>query len=184
MKPTIILEGMDDVAVLRALLPANIVDACELRPTGGRSTLVSVARTHMIKHHAPVAILLDTDTLDPTVIAETVQTTRHLMQAVAGDIPFEVFYCIPHIEAVVFEDAVEFPRIFPQFEDVFILQFAKTQPKEQLEVLFAKGGGPRNFADFLSSLTSDEVNRLQSLYPIQPLIAFIAANRDAVTRSN
>src|SRR5438105_1575841 len=128
MKPTIIVEGLTHVAILRALLPAELVNACKLMPTASRSTIVSVARTHLIKHRAPTAVMLDTDTLDPTIIAETIQTTRHLVGAVAGDTPFDIIYCIPHIEAIFFEDVAALQRIFPQFGNVFILQFAKTQP--------------------------------------------------------
>jgi hypothetical protein len=176
MKPTVIVEGLTDVAILRGLLPSDLVNACNLMPTNGRSTIVSVARTHLIKHHAPTAVVLDTDTLDPTTIAETIQTTRHLISAVAGDTPFEIIYCIPHIEAIFFEDTAALQRIFPRLDHVFILQFAKTQPKAQLDFLLQKGGGPSDLHAFLDQLTSSEVEQLQALYPIQHVMAFIANN--------
>ena len=47
MKPTIIVEGLTDVAILRTLLPAELVNACNLMPTAGRSTIVSVARNKL-----------------------------------------------------------------------------------------------------------------------------------------
>jgi hypothetical protein len=176
MKPTIIVEGRSDLAILRALLPPELVDACHLMPTGVRSTIVSVARTYLIKNRAPTAVMLDTDTLDSTIIVETVQTTRHLMAAAAGDTPFDIIYCIPHIEAIFFEDTAALQRIFPHFGSVFILQFARTQPKDQLEVLFEKGGGPKTLNAFLDQLTSDEVEKLRAAYPIQQVMAFIANN--------
>jgi hypothetical protein len=178
MKPTIIMEGQTDVAILRALLPPELLKACHLMPTAGRSTLVSVARTHLIKNHTPTAVMLDTDTLDPTIIAERIQTTRYLMGAVAGDTPFDIIYCIPHIEAIFFEDTTALQRVFPQFDNVFLLQFAKTQPKDQLEVLFQKGGGPRTLNAFLGQLTSDEVEKLRALYPIRHVMAFITNNAE------
>jgi hypothetical protein len=176
MKPTIIGEGPTDVAILRALLPPELVNACKLMAAAGRSTIVSVARTHLIMNHAPTAVMLDTDTLDPTIIAETVQTTRHLMAAVAGDTPFDIIYCIPHIEAIFFEDTTALQRLFPHFGNTFILQFAKTQPKDQLELLFQKGGGPKTLNVFLDQLTSDEVEKLRASYPIQHAMAFIRNN--------
>ena len=176
MKPTIIVEGLKHVAILRALLPPECLNACNLIPTSGRSTIVSVARTHLIKHHAPTAIMLDTDTLEPTIIAEMVQTTRHLMGAVAGDTPFDIIYCIPHIEAIFFEDTTALLRVFPRFGNVFILQFAKTEPKGQLELLFQEGGGPKALNAFLNQLTSGDVERLRALYPIQHVMAFITNN--------
>jgi hypothetical protein len=155
MKPTIVLERKSDIEIIRALLPADLLAACQLVGSEGRSTLVSVARTHIIKHHAPTAVMLDTDTLDPTIIAEIVQTTRHLIGAVAGDTAFDIIYCIPHLEAIFFEASVDLQRIFPNFDHVYILQFAKTQPKDQLNVLFEKGGGPRRLNQFLDELTSE-----------------------------
>ena len=182
MKPTILTEGSQDIAILRAVLPPELVDACEIRPTNG-STIVSVARTHILLHHAPIAILLNTETMDPTVIAETVQTTRYLMRLVAGDTPFDIVYFIPQIEAIFFEGSIDFQRIFPDFKPHFILQFAKTQPKQQLQVLFEKGRGPANLRAFLDELTSEEVEQLRSKNPIRQLITFITSNCDQPVRT-
>jgi len=176
MKPTIIVEGLTDVAILRAILPPELVAASNLMPTAGRSTIVSVARTYLIRHRAPTAVMLDTDTLDPTIIAETIQTTRHLMGAVAGDTPFDIIYCIPHLEAIFFEDTAPLQRIFPKFGSVFILQFAKTQPKDQLELLLQQGGGPKTLSAFLDQLTSADAEKLRSTYPIEHVMAFINNN--------
>jgi hypothetical protein len=178
MKPTIVLEGRSDIAIVKALLPADLLSACQFVGTEGRSTLVSVARTHLIKHHAPIAVLLDTDTLDPTSIVEIVQTTRYLLAAVAGDTPFDIIYCVPHLELIFFEAGLDLKRIFPNYNGVFMLQFAKTQPKNQLELLFEKGGGPRNLRDFLAALTSEDADKLRSVYPIQHLISFVSNNAE------
>jgi len=177
MKTTIIMEGHTDAAILRAILPHELVSACHFMPTTGGSTLVSVARTHLVKNHAPTALVLDTDTLNPTIIAENIQTTRYLMGIVAGDTPFDIIYFIPHIEAIFFEDTTLLRRIFPQFDDVFIRQFARTQPKDQLEVLFQEGGGPKTLNAFLGQLTSADVEKLRSAYPpIQQVMAFVTNN--------
>lgn len=181
MKPTIFLEGQNDLAILQAVLPPDLLNACGLRPSAGRSTIVSVARTHLIRHHAPTAVLIDTDTMDPAAISELVQTTRYLMGAVAGKTPFDIIYCIPEIEMIFFVDTVSLQRIFPQFRDVYIRQFASTQPKEQLEVLFQRGGGPANLRALLGELTSDEIMRLRSTYPIEHVMGFITNNTHAGT---
>jgi hypothetical protein len=176
MKPTIIVEGLTDVTILRALLPSEVLAASNLVPTAGRSTIVSVARTHMIRHHAPTAVMLDMDTLDPTIVAETIQTTRHLMGAVAGDTPFDIIYCMPHIEVIFFEDTAMIQRIFPKFGNVFIPQFAKTQPKDQLELLLQRGGGPKTLSAFLDQLTSADAEKLRTTYPIEHVMAFVNNN--------
>jgi hypothetical protein len=98
------------------------------------------------------------------------------MGAVAGDTPFDIIYCIPHIEAIFFEDTSPLQRVFTQFRNVFILRFAKTQPKDQLELLFQKGGGPKALNTLLDELTSDDIKKLRASYPIQQVMAFITNN--------
>ncbi|SRR6266568_5264757 len=178
MKATIVVEGKSDLAIIRALLPPDLLAACQFKASEGRSTLVSVARTHLIKHHAPTAVMLDTDTLDPTVIRETIQMTRHLIGTVAGKTAFDIIYCIPHLEAVFFEAPVDLQRIFPKFKSVYILQFAKTQPKGQLDLLLKEGGGPRKLSEFLDQLTSEDAAKLRLTYPIEHLMTFIKNNLD------
>ena len=176
MKPTVVLEGLTGEAILRALLPPELLKACHLKPIAPRSTLVSVARTHLVKNHAPTAVMFDTDTLNPTIISERIQTTRYLMADAAGDTPFDIIYSIPHIEAIFFEDTTALQRIFPQFDNFFLLRFAKTQPKDQLQLLFEKGGGPKTLNAFLDQLASDDIEKLRVSYPIQHVMAFITNN--------
>jgi hypothetical protein len=173
MKPTIIVEGQTNVTILQALLPSGLLNACNLLPTNGRSTLVSVARTHLLKHHTPTAVVLDTNTLDQTMIAETIQTTRYLMSAVAGGTSFDIISCVPDLEVIFFEDTTPLQRIFPHFGSNYIPQFARTQPKAQLEVLLQKGGGPSTLNSFLDQLTSSDVEKVRTSAPMQHLLAFI-----------
>jgi hypothetical protein len=178
--PTIVLEGHSNLAIWKALLPEDLFASCEILATEGRSTPVSVARTHLIKHHAPIVLVFDTDTLNPTMITETVQTTLHLMSAVAGSTPYDVIYCVPHLEVVFFEASIDLQGIFPKLHSAFIPQFAKTQPKDQLTLLFEKGGGPKDLQAFLDTLTSDDIEKLRATKPVQRLITFIANNRTPV----
>jgi hypothetical protein len=178
-KPTILLEGMEDVAIVKALLRSDLLEDCELQPAGGKPKLAAVAREHILNRLAPLAILLDTDTFDQTVIDQTVQAMKESVEPVAGDIPLDIISCIPHLETIFFNGVVDLKRIFPKFENALIPELAKTDPKRQLETLFEKGGGPGNLNDFLHQLASNEVKQLQAKDPIRHLIAFIKKNRDA-----
>lgn len=183
MKPTVLLNTKENLAILKTLLPANLADACELRVNREGSSQVSVARNLILRHHMPLVLIYDTDTLNPAMIAETSEATRYLLYMVATGTPFDVLPCIPQLEAIFFEDVIDFRRIFPRFETAFLLRFAKTQPREQLQVLFEQGGGPGNMGDFLKQLTPDEQKKLQSKYPMAQLVDFIASHREAVVQS-
>jgi hypothetical protein len=173
MKPTIVVEGRQDIAILRALLPPTLAETSQFAGAEGRSTLVSLARTFLIKYHVPTALVMDTDTMDATTIAEAVRASRHLIGAVAGETPYEIVYCIPEIETIFFDNKVDLESIFPDFKNCYFRQFALTQPKQQLDLLLKDGKGPRTLSDFLSALTSSDIEKLQKTYPIQQVSAFI-----------
>ncbi len=182
-KPPIIVEGLEDVAILRAILPPDVVESCDFLVSGGRSAIVPGAQEYLIQHHAPIAIVLDMDTVDPAVLIDRTQDTKQQIESVAGDTPFDIILFIPEIEAVFFDDLVDLQRIFPAFKKAYVRKMAKFQPKEQLQTLFEKGHGPNDLSSFLDQLTSEEVERLQSKDPICQLIAFIKSNRKPTMRS-
>src|SRR5215210_62878 len=76
---------------------------------------------------------------------------------------------------------IDLQRLFPNFKSAFVLQFARTQPKDQLTLLFEIGGGPKTLTGFLDALTSEDVVKLQAVYPMHRLIAFVQNNRPAAT---
>jgi hypothetical protein len=178
-RPTILLEGMQDVAILKALLPSDLLEDCDLQPVGGKRDLAAAARKQILERHAPVAILFDTDALDEAVIGEAFRAMKESVESVAGDVRFDIVSCIPNIEAVFFNGAVDLRRIFPEFEYALIPKLAKADPKRQLEALFENGGGPGNLDKFLAQLSSKEVKKLQAKGPIRQLATFIKKNRGA-----
>src|SRR5260370_20266873 len=121
MKLIIVVEGKSDVAILRAVLPNDALNASDMYLAGGRATLSSFARTLLVQHHRPLALVLDTDSLNPSLIAETIATTDHLLRSVAVGTPFKVVYCIPEIEVVFFEAKIDLKRIFPRYDPDFFL---------------------------------------------------------------
>jgi hypothetical protein len=178
-KVTIVLEGQSDLVILKALLPEEYGKACSFVAAEGRSTLVSVARTHLIKHRQPIAVMLDTDTMEPTAILEIVRTTRYLMGSIAGNTAFDIVYCTPNVEMIFFNPDINFKRYFPACGKVYVLPFALNQPKQQLQALFDQGDGPHNLSEFLGQLSIDDIKTLRAKYPIQHVMNFISNNVDA-----
>jgi hypothetical protein len=178
-KPTILLEGAEDVAVLKSLLRSDLLEDCDLQAAGGQPNLAAAAHNHFLKRSAPVAILLDTNTFDQTVIDETVKALNESVESVAGDIPFVIVSFVPHVEAIFFNGVVDLKRIFPNSEKVLIPELARTDPKRQLDALFENGGGPGSLTEFLDQLASSEVKKLRNKDPIRQLMTFIKKNSDA-----
>lgn len=173
MKVWIVVEGPSDLAVLRSLLPKEVQSVCSFTPTGGRSNILSVARTLLVKHQEPVAVLTDTDSLDPAAIRDSYVTSEQLLRAAAGGIPFKVIPCIPVMESIFFESTEILSRIFPKVNHDSYVMFYKTQPKEALAFLLAQGGGPTTLAKLLQKLTEEDVEQFRATYPIPELLMFI-----------
>jgi hypothetical protein len=109
-KSAIVTEGSEDVAILRALLPAELLNACDLQSARGLPNLASHARAHLAKHHAPTVILLDTNTLDQVTIVKMVKDMRGRLGSAAVGIPFDVVCCIPHISVFFLASRPSLPR--------------------------------------------------------------------------
>jgi hypothetical protein len=168
----IVVEGLSDLAILKALLPEGIQRISELVPVGGRSNLSSIARTLLVKHKEPVAVVMDTDTLDPASIREKYLTMELMLQVVSGGVPFKVIPCKPVIETVFFEIPDILERIFPNGLPDRML-YSKL-PKEALAGLLAGGGGPTTLDQLLEALADEDVERMRMKYPIRQLIDFVS----------
>ncbi len=130
----------------------------------------------------PIVILFDTNTLEHAVIADLLRDIKDQVAPAAVGIPYDVVCCIPHIEKVFFESAIDLQRIFPRFEEVFVNKIAQSNPKQQLEALFKEGGGPGTLNDFLGKLKSEEVEKVQAKDPIRQIVVFITNNLAPVHR--
>ena len=169
----IVVKENSEVSVLRALLPNEILDVCDLYVADERSALASVARTLLVKDRMPVAAVIDTKSLDPGVIWETVTTMKQLLEAAAAGTSYTVIYCVPELESIFFDDRIDLKKIFPKYDQQFFLMFAKTSPKQALEFLFKEGGGPKRLSELLDALTTEDTKKLRETYPIGQLMTFI-----------
>ncbi len=171
-KAYVVVEGMTDAAILRALLPVDLMQHVALTPAGGRSNITSIARTLLVSRRKPVAILVDTDSVDERIIQDRLRSTQELLKAVAGGIPTRVILLIPSIESIFFAGGV-LPKFYgdPLPEEVRVL--ARSSPKEALERLFARPGGPKNLQALRDNFGDDELAAIRATLPIRELIAFL-----------
>jgi hypothetical protein len=174
MKTWIVLEGESNLAFLKALLPDEIQTVTEFVIVGGRSNISSIARTVLVKHREPVAVVLNADTLDPATIWEKQVTTEQLLRAVSGGTRFKLILCIPALEAVFFNAPEILERIFPKWPILMNPMYYSKLPKEALADLFTNGGGPTTLSEFLDALTEEDAEHLRATGPIRELINFVS----------
>jgi hypothetical protein len=173
MKAYVVVEGATDAALVRAVLPPDLQKEVAITVAGERSNPTSIARTLLVTRRKPVAILVDTDSVDERRIQERAQIIQELIQAAAAGVPTRVILFIPHSEAVFFQAQGLLSRLFgePLPEDVRLL--AGTSPKEALERLFAQGRGPRDLHALLDGLDDAGKEALRATWPARELLTFL-----------
>jgi hypothetical protein len=173
MKAYVVAEEPTDGAIVRALLTPDLLDEVVLLPAGERSNITSVARSLLFARRKPVAVLVNTKTLDEGMIQERVQLMRELLEAAAAGVPTKIILFIPHIEAIFFQARGVLTKVFgdPLPEDVRLV--ARYSPKDAMDRLFAHANGPKNLRALLDHLDRAEIDALRATPPIRELIALL-----------
>ena len=61
----VLVEGPSDAAFLRRILPKELLSNAELVIAGGSSGIPSLARSVLVRRKCPVAVVMDSDSVDP-----------------------------------------------------------------------------------------------------------------------
>jgi hypothetical protein len=184
MKSYLVVEGATDAAMLRAILPSDLLQNAVLTIGGGRSNIVSMARTLLVTRRKPVAVFADADTVDDRMTNERLHESSDLLASVAAGVPTKVILVVPEIEVLLFQAPRLLPRIFgkPIPEDVRIM--ANNQPKRALDRLLELAPGEKSVADVIKSIDGEDVKALRAAAPIHALIEFLQqAQRSASSSS-
>jgi hypothetical protein len=173
MKAYVVVEGNTEVLILRAVLPPQLVNEVALVAAGGRSNLTSTARTLLVTRRKPMAVLVDTDSTDESVIRERWQSTHELLREVSGGVRFKVILLVPSVEIVFFQAPGGLKKEFGHEPSSETLLLARTNPKEALEQLLKGRKGPGTLSELLDALGDQEVEALRSTGPMRELIQFL-----------
>jgi hypothetical protein len=173
MNAYIVTEGAEDREVVEALLPADLSREVSVVAGGGGSGAVSMARTLLVRHHVPVALVLDADSFSSERVRERSLTLRELLRSVSGGTAAEVFLVVPEIEEVFFES----PRLLEGALQVKIPETlairAEARPKEALNALFADHPRVKNMRQLLNTLTQTDIGRLRQARPVAEVVEFL-----------
>ncbi|WP_224243592.1 hypothetical protein [Hyalangium gracile] len=143
-----------------------------------RSTLTSVARTILSTRHEPVAVILDTKTMDPGAILEQ----RHLAEWHVGAAglreEWEIVQGVPEFAVLLFQDEDALRSLLPvslSFEQRIV---ARYEPKRVLTEVFAQAGKPYPEA-LVRRIARTRLSHLWKLPVLQPLERFLHGGSQA-----
>jgi hypothetical protein len=172
MSVYVLIEGQDGEKILRAVLPASVVEGLSLfigSPLGG---LTSRARTLLATRHEPVALVLNAKRTDPSVVAEFRKDTEAALLDVAGKTPMKLVLFVPEIESVFFQDAGIVQRLFGDVDRADLVE-ARFEPKVVLTRLLAAHRTIKSLDQLLASLRTDEIEAIRAGTPVRELLAFL-----------
>jgi hypothetical protein len=119
----------------------------------------------------PLAVLVDTDTVDESAVMHLRQEMEDLLRAVAGGVPFKVFTMVPEIEALLFRVPAALERVTQQKLSADNMALSRYQPRQAIIQL---SQNKRAILDqILNELTPEELNVLRETSPIKELIEFL-----------
>jgi hypothetical protein len=137
---------------------------------GGTTT--SLARTILSSWHEPVALILDTKTIDPGSIAERRGFAEWHVGAAGSREDWEIIQCIPEVEVLLFQDEDILHKLLPaplSFEQRIV---ARYEPKRILSEVFTQAGKPFPKA-LVQRISRTNLSALWRLPVLQPLERFL-----------
>jgi hypothetical protein len=131
-KVYVVTEGDTDSDLLKSILPADVVAKVEFVVAGGRSHANSLARSILVGKRKPVALLVDSDTLNREAIQEQQLILEESLRDVAADDSFKVVLAAPELESLLFESPEVAHAVTGRDLSHVELEFARSSPKAYL----------------------------------------------------
>jgi hypothetical protein len=174
MSAVIVVEGSMDARVLKVVLPKNLQRTVTVLIGGERSSLSSVARTMLVQVHRPVAVLIDTDSVEQTIIQERIQTTEELLKLVSGRMPVKVIPFIPTMEIIFFQANGLIRKLYPSTVTDELLLLSQRAPKAALAQLCGQPFELPQLDSLLGQLDEQDIESLRASPPMHELIEFLS----------
>jgi hypothetical protein len=169
----VFVEGPTDAELLQRVLPPELSNDVQVVEAGGSDRIPSLARSVLVRRQAPVAVLMDSDSLDPNLIEERRGGTEELIQAAASAIPVKVIAAVPEIEAWLFAAPEVIERTLEEKVDGDLVSLGKRDPKGVLELLASRSQKVWNFGEAIRQLDENDIARIRALPEVTALIEFI-----------
>jgi hypothetical protein len=172
-KAYVFVEGPSDVQFLERLLAPEAAKNVVFVPAGGASYLPSLARSVLVRRRKPVAVFMDSDSVEPEVIEERRENTEELIKAAAGNIPVKVIFAVPEIETLFFSSPEVIERVLGENVPPEFLALGQRDPTGVLRELANRSHRQWDMKVALRSLDAHDLERMRSAPPVRELNNFL-----------
>lgn len=174
----ILVQGPTDAAFLHRILPQEVLQDTEIISAGGNSGMSSLARSLLVRRKRPVAIVMDSDSLNPKVIEERHQTTEEFVRAADASTPVKVISVVPEIEAWFFATPGILEQLVGQQIPPDWLALGKRDPKAVLRQLAEKNQRKWDTDQAINALKTEDIERIRAIPEVAELNNFLREMRE------
>ncbi|HUY87954.1 MAG TPA: hypothetical protein VMV10_04385 [Pirellulales bacterium] len=175
----LLVEGASDAAFLRRILPEEALRDVELVNAGGSSEIPSLARSLLVRRRRPVAVVMDSDSVDPDLIEERRQSTEDVIRLADASVPVKVISAVPQIEAWLLAAPDKIERIVGEKISEEWLALGKANPRRALASLAEKNQRRWDTNQAINALDDEDIKRIRSIPEVEELSAFLEEMHDA-----
>jgi hypothetical protein len=181
MTTYVVVESVDDAAILQATLSPQTLAYAALIVGGGTSAGVSLARSLISDRGEPLLFVMDADTVSLEAIVAQEQAFRDLIGAVAIDTPYDVILAVPQLEVIFFYNVDLLAALLHTTIGQETMLNGMYEPRKTLDDLLTQNSANvRNRQEFLQSI-DDQARQQLAMHPIiQRMTAFIVRNAEVV----
>ena len=170
MNMYLLVKGISELAFFRRLLPADLKSVTTIVTSGGRSNIVSKARSLMVTKRKPLVLVTDANVIEKDAVEQRHQSLHELLRSATAGVPFKVVLAVPEIESWFFDVPEVVERLSGKQLSLEQRQLGEIRPKEALSQIFKAQVSVAHLAD---ELTEKEVQALRESYPRKDLIEFL-----------
>jgi hypothetical protein len=179
MTAYIVTEGLVEQAMMKRLMRDHpVLHRRDIRVCDSGGGATSVARTILAVDHEPVAVILDTKTINPKAIAEERGYVEWHLGTAGLREEWEHIMVTPEVTLLLFQDQGALRALLPaplSFEQRIV---ARYEPKRILSEIYAQAGKPFPQA-LIRRLSRTNLSPLWKLPILQPLERFLLGGSQA-----
>ncbi len=169
----IFAEGPTDAELLRRIVPQDILQDSEIVMAGGSSGIPSLARSILVRRKTPVAVLMDSDSVNPELIEERQRSMEEFIRAADASVPVKVVSAIPEIEAWFMVSPELIERLVGQPVSIDELTHGRAEPKAFLERLAKGNKRTWNAHQAIAELDTRDIERIRAIPQVAELNQFL-----------
>lgn len=174
----LVTEGDVDGLILGKLLPEQVKAGYKWVTAQGRYSAYSRASSMLVKYRKPVALVIDSNTTDPSSIDEQRGSLEFILRQAGSGAPYKLLLAVPEVEVLLTPTAELTSKISGRPISDFEFQFIHTNPKQFFKAI---APNPERYVEFLTRILSNITDDLLPEFQNQELIREISEFLETAT---